>query len=111
MALKSEGRKIFMDEKDYGEDLPFTITGYEFEPNDKFLFIITKNRGATNILEKEYSNLSTDLTKFSFVFSLTEKESLQLSKGFYNYSVIFLRDNEQIRSTVIANEDFKVSVL
>ena len=108
MALKSEGRKILMNKGDYGIDLPFTMTGFEFEPNDKFLFRITKNNGSNQILEKEYSNLTGDMSQFAFALSFTKEESLKLDKGSYAYSLIFLRDDANIRSTIVSNEEFRV---
>ena len=108
MALTSEGRKILMNTGDYGVDLPFKMSNFKFEPNDKFLFIITKNNGTTKILEKEYKNLTGDMSQFAFALSFTKEESAKLNKGLYGYDLIFIRENESIRSTVIANEDFRV---
>lgn len=109
MALKSEGRKILMNKGDYGIDLPFTMTGFEFEPDDKFLFILTKNNGNNQLLEKTYSNLAEDaVSQFAFALSFTKEESLKLDKGSYAYSLIFLRDDANIRSTIVSNEEFRV---
>ena len=109
MALKSEGRKILMNVGDFGVDLPFTMTGIQFEPDDKFLIIITKNNNAVKVIEKEYTNLAGGyLTQFSFVLSFTEEESAKLPKGVYNYTLIFLRESENIRNTVVSNEEFRV---
>ena len=107
MALIAEGRKILMNKGDYGIDLPFTMTNFQFEPNDKFLFSITKNGGA-KVLEKEYTNLTGDMSRFAFALSFTKEESAKLDKGVYTYSLIFLRDDANVRATVIANEDFRV---
>ena len=108
MALLAEGRKILMNEGDYGVDLPFTMTGFEFEPNDKFLFSITKKGGTSKVLEKEYKNLTGDMTQFAFALSFTKEESSKLNKGVYDYSLVFLREDANIRSTVVSNEEFRV---
>jgi hypothetical protein len=108
MALLSEGRKIFMNEGDYGIDLPFTITKFDFEPNDKMLFTVSRSNGSSKIVEKEYTNLTGDMKQFSFALSFTKEESNKLPKGVYEYSIVFLREDANIRSTIVSNEEFRV---
>lgn len=108
MALLAEGRKIRMNKGDYGIDLPFTITQFNFQPNDKVLFILKSNNSTSTLLEKTYTNLKDDTNKFSFALSFTEDESKKLDKGVYSYSLVFLREDDKIRSTIVSNEEFKV---
>ena len=52
MALLAEGRKIRMNKGDYGIDLPFTITQFNFQPNDKILFILKSLQRRPDLLTK-----------------------------------------------------------
>ena len=105
--LKSENKRIIMDEGDYGINLPFKISG-DVSESDKFLFIIKKDHNQEEIIRKEYSNLSKDEEgKLSFDLCFDKEESMKLPVGYYIYIIRQCRDCE-LHNTIERNGEFQV---
>lgn len=106
--LRSEGKKIFMDEGDWGLSLPFKLSGDNIQSNDIFQFKIKKSiYDKEAIIEKEFTNLTEKDGTFIFVLDFTEEESKKLPEDKYRYSLKQYRDGELL-NTVIKEEYFEV---
>lgn len=106
--LVNEGKKIIMDEGDYGLPLVMKIINAsgQIENTDKIVFSIKK--GDEVIVPKEYESLETDENdKLYFTFSLTKDESKKLAKGSYSYEVEVYRDQVYL-NTLMKNGLFLV---
>jgi hypothetical protein len=107
MALEAKGKKIYMDEYDFGRSIPFTLEGVDILPTDKLLMRIRRNKKSPLILEKIFDNSATENGKFTFALSFTEKESKLLPANDYSYSLKQIRDTVLV-DTIIDEEVFTV---
>ncbi len=90
--LRSEGKKIIMNECDYGLDLPFHLSG-DILTTDKIIFSIKKSLYKDEkIIKKEFNNLVEEDGKLGFVLSFTEEETKLLPSGDYVYMIHQCRD-------------------
>lgn len=107
--IKTNNTKINMSHGDYGQIVPFNISGIALDgTQDKILFEIKKASNSYTILSKIYTNKITSLNEFQFDLEFTQKESLLLNRGDYVYYLKHIRDNE-LQDTIIEAEPFIVS--
>ena len=104
--LRAEGKKIIMDEGDYGIKLPFKISGDVLE-TDKFLFVIKKDHNKDEIIRKEYDLIKEEDNKFCFDLSFTKENSKLLTPGYYVYLIRQCRYHE-VHNTVERDGEFEV---
>ena len=97
MAFLAKGNKITMDTYDYGIQLPFDITGDNFQPIDKMRFELRKSKDSENIISKDYLNELDSTSKFRFFLELTKEESALLTPGNYVYYVKYLKKQKLIQ--------------
>lgn len=107
MALIAKGNKIIMDAYDYGIQLPFDITGAEFNPTDKMRFEIKKSKDSEAIFTKDFSNELDSTSKFRFFLELTQDESSNIAPNNYVYFVKYVKEGT-VQDTIVSGEDFKV---
>lgn len=107
MAFKARGKKLIIDEGDYGKGLPFTLSG-DIEVNDKFIFRFSKSTKDPAILELviEVDELNGN-GGFSFDLIFDKEQSSKFRQGSYIYSLSQYRDGE-FYDTLIGNEAFEV---
>ena len=101
--LVNEGKKIIMDQGDYGLPLTMKITknNGQIINSDTILFKIIRNN--ETIINKEFNGLKIDDNDILFfVFSLSKKESEKLSAGSYKYEIKAYR-NDVYLNTLIEN--------
>lgn len=104
--LISKGKKIIMDEYDFGLDLPFKLSG-DVLATDKIVFTIKKQYEDEVIIKKEYEELTEEEGKFVFVLTFTEEETHLIPRGKYNYIIQQCRDCE-LHNTVESGGEFVV---
>lgn len=105
--LRAEGKKIIMNECDYGLDLPFYLSG-DILATDKIVFSIKKDEyKEEKIIRKEFTDLVEEEGKFLFNLSFTEEDSTKLSAGNYIYIIQQCRDCE-LHNTIVRNGIFEV---
>lgn len=107
MALEAKGKKIYMDEYDFGRSIPFTLEGVDILPTDKLLMRIRRNKKSPLILEKTFDNSATENGKFIFALSFTQEESKLFPANEYSYSLKQIRDKVLV-DTIIEEEAFTV---
>lgn len=107
MALEAKGKKIYMDEYDFGRSIPFTLEGKDILPTDILVMRIRRNKKSPLILEKKIENSSNENGKFSFALSFTKEESRKLPANDYFYSLTQIRDDILV-DTIIDEEVFVV---
>lgn len=107
MALEAKGKKIYMDEYDFGRSIPFTLEGVDILPTDKLLMRIRRNKKSPLLLEKKFDNSSTENGKFTFALSFTKEESKLFPANEYCYSLKQMRDDILV-DTIIDEEVFIV---
>lgn len=107
MALEAKGKKIYMDEYDFGRSIPFTLEGVDILPTDKLLMRIRRNKKSPLLLEKKFNNSSTESGKFTFALSFTKEESKLFPANEYCYSLKHMRDDILV-DTIIDEEVFIV---
>ena len=78
-----DGNIITMARGDYGIKLPIVINGFTAGAGDSFKLAFEDKTGATQILTKEYSNISNNTIQFE----LTSSESALFGVGTYMYSL------------------------
>jgi hypothetical protein len=104
--LKGEGKKIIMDEYDYGLDLPFRLSG-DILATDKIVFTIRKQYEDKVIIRKEYRELKEEDGKLVFVLNFTEEEAQLIPHGKYTYIIQQCRGCE-LHNTVESEGEFVV---
>lgn len=108
MSLVNKGKKITMDEGDFGLSLTFTITSDIMLDTDEVIMQIMKESDDTIIIEKDYKHLTPEENgDYIISFELTEKEALRLRKGAYKYNLKAFSEGV-LRNTFIKNESFIV---
>lgn len=98
--LNGEGTKIYMAEGDFGEEMPFVITGEDIEKDDLFVFKISD--GEKDVVEKKYT-----LNEGVFLLSFTKEETELLPKGKYSWGLKQYRKDKLI-NTIVLSEQFMV---
>ena len=98
--LNGNGTSIHMAEGDFGEEMPFVITGEDIEKDDIFVFKI-KNK------EKEIIKKNYTLNERVFLLSFTEEESKLLPAGNYRWGLKQYREGKLI-NTIVLSEQFRV---
>lgn len=98
-----EDKIICINEGDFGNNLQINITKEDLEKNDTIQI---------NIFDKEKILVAKTYTvsetgKIEILFALTEEETKKLLKGFYNYSILHLREGK-LRCTAIKENTFEV---
>lgn len=104
--LKGEGKKVIMDEYDFGLDLPFKLSG-DVLATDKIVFTIKKQYEDEVIIKKEYRELTEEEGKFVFVLTFTEEEAKLIPRGKYIYIIQQCR-NCELHNTVVNDGEFVV---
>lgn len=105
--LRAEGKKIIMNECDYGLELPIKLSG-DILATDKIVFSIMKSLyEEEKIIRKEYTDLSEDDGKLVFALSFTEEETKLLPAGNYTYLIQQCRDCE-LHNTIEDDGIFEV---
>lgn len=106
--LRAEGKRIFMDEGDWGLSLPFKLSGNDILSTDVFQFKIKRSiHNEEAIVEKEFTNLSEKDGEFVFALDFTKEESNKLPEDKYRYGLKQYRDGELL-NTVISDGYFEV---
>lgn len=104
--LKAEGKKIIMDEYDYGLDLPFKLSG-DVLVTDKIVFSIKKQYEDEVIIKKEYMGLTEEEGKLVFILTFTEEEAKLIPRGKYTYVIQQCRECK-LHNTVESSGEFVV---
>ena len=105
--LKGEGKKILMDEYNYGIDLPITLSGNVLA-TDKIVFSVKKTSCKDEkIIKKEFTNLKEEDGKKVFVLSFTQEESKLIPCGKYVYLIHQCRGCE-LHNTIVNDGEFIV---
>lgn len=101
---KKEGRKLLMDEGDFGNNLIMRITGTTLPENANAKFSIRKDIGEkrSKVFDKIYTAKEN-----SFTVCLTEEDSKKLISGNYTYCVELFKDKVFL-NTIVNNEEFIV---
>ena len=107
--LRAEGKKIIMDEGDYGLSLPFKLSGNNILITDTIKFKIKKNiyDEEEAIIEKEFTNLSEEDGVIVFSLDFTKNDSNKLTANKYHYGLKQYRNGEFL-NTIIKDGDFEV---
>ena len=107
--LRSENKKIIMDECDYGLDLPFYLSG-DILKTDKIIFSIKKSSSQEEkIIRKEFTgdDFTEEDDKLIFNLSFTDEESSKLPAGKYVYMIHQCRECE-LHNTIVSDGIFEV---
>lgn len=105
--LIGEGKRIIMNECDYGIDLPIKLSG-DILTTDKIIFSIKKDLYEDKkIIRKEFTGLKEEDNKFVFNLSFTEEESKLMQAGEYIYMMQQCRDCK-LHNTFVDDGEFTV---
>lgn len=97
------GHSLEMVEKDWGIELPVTISGMTFTAQDSVLFTLKKSVNGEAILTKTFTNISEN----TIILEFTEEESEALTVGTYVYSLDWYQDGAFL-CNIIPIATFKV---
>ena len=97
------GNNLEMAEGDYGIILPVTIKGTTLTANDSVKFVFKDALNGTEILTKEYTNLTQNTANLV----LTEAESALFPVGSYVYGLDWYQDGT-FMNNIIKCASFKV---
>lgn len=100
--LISDGRNIMMAEGDFGETLPFELSGEGIEEGDVFVLKIKKNIKSEEIIKKEFT-----LENNCFNLSFTKEEAKKINEGNYLWGLKQYR-NDKLINTIVQAEKFIV---
>ena len=97
------GQTLKMVEKDFGIELPISVSGVTLTEHDSILFTLKTRENGETLLTKTFSNISQNTIKLEF----TESESEALEVGSYVYSLDWYQDGVFL-CNIIPIASFKV---
>ena len=97
------GQALKMVEKDWGIELPISVSGITFTAQDAILFTLKTEDNGDTLLEKEFTNITQNTIRLE----LTEEESNALKVGTYVYSLDWYQDGAFL-CNIIPSAMFKV---